>query len=120
MTPRDRIECVLAGDAPDGMSILGGFLIAEKQYREVAGASEAEFNAAPEAVTIRSASTVDQRGRFDLEVLLPPDYKVTYRTSQIVQQPDPTEVPDAERPHARSVGPLQDELMNAVVQTRKA
>ncbi len=54
MNSRERIRATLRGEAADRMPLLGGFLVAQRHYCELAGASDSEFDVDPEGVGIRA------------------------------------------------------------------
>lgn len=54
MTPRQRIAATLLHQPTDRVAMLGGFLVAEKHYRELTDTDEAAFDADPQAAAIEA------------------------------------------------------------------
>ena len=89
MSPRERLEAVFAGQLPDRTPILGGWIACPEHICTLAGASQAEYWADPQAVSIRAYQALGSDGLIDLFVpKSPADFRCVDANSYVHAQPD--------------------------------
>ncbi|MCL2701677.1 MAG: hypothetical protein FWE88_08290 [Phycisphaerae bacterium] len=68
MNKRQRLDSVIAGQRPDRLPVLGGWIAHPRALVELAGASVEEYNRAPREVAVRAYKALDVDGLVDLFV----------------------------------------------------